>query len=39
VTALADQAKQVRPRDIVAIAHEVIRRRPAEMAADASSAA
>ena len=39
VTALADQAKQVRPRDIVAIAHEVIRRRPAAMAADASSAA
>src|ERR1700745_4422841 len=29
VTALADQSKQVRSRDIVAIAHEVIRRRPA----------
>jgi len=39
VTALADQAKQVRPRDIVAIAHEVIRRRPAAMAAESSSAA
>jgi 2-isopropylmalate synthase len=33
VTALADQAKQVRSRDIVAIAHEVIRRRPATMTA------
>jgi 2-isopropylmalate synthase len=39
VTALADQAKQVRARDIVAIAHEVIRRRPAAMAAESSSAA
>src|SRR5580692_9482057 len=39
VTALADQSKQVRPRDIVAIAHEVIRRRPAAMAAESSSAA
>jgi 2-isopropylmalate synthase len=39
VTALADQAKQVRSRDIVAIAHEVIRRRPAAMAAESSSAA
>src|SRR5713226_7577695 len=39
VTALADQAKQVRPRDIVAIAHEVIRRRPAAMAAESSPAA
>jgi 2-isopropylmalate synthase len=37
VTTLADQAKQVRSRDIVAIAHEVIRRRPAAMAAEASS--
>jgi 2-isopropylmalate synthase len=37
VTALADQAKQVRSRDVVAIAHEVIRRRPAAMAAEASS--
>jgi isopropylmalate/homocitrate/citramalate synthase len=37
VTALADQSKQVRPRDIVAIAHEVIRRRPA--AVESSSAA
>ena len=34
VTALADESKQVRPRDIVAIAHEVIRRRPAVMAAE-----
>jgi 2-isopropylmalate synthase len=39
VTALADQSKQVRPRDIVAIAHEVIRRRPTAMAAESSSAA
>jgi 2-isopropylmalate synthase len=39
VTALADQAKQVRPRDIVAIAHEVIRRRSAALAAESSSAA
>jgi 2-isopropylmalate synthase len=39
VTALADQAKQVRPRDIVAIAHEVIRRRPTAMAAESTSAA
>src|SRR2546427_2394557 len=39
VTALADQAKQVRARDILAIAHEVIRRRPAVIAAESSSAA
>src|SRR5881628_1666404 len=39
VTALADQSKQVRSRDIVAIAHEVIRRRPAAMAAESSSVA
>jgi 2-isopropylmalate synthase len=39
VTALADQAKLVRSRDIVAIAHEVIRRRPAAMAAESTSAA
>ena len=39
VTALADQSKQVRARDIVGIAHEVIRRRPAAMAAESSSAA
>jgi 2-isopropylmalate synthase len=39
VTALADQSKQVRARDVVAIAHEVIRRRPAAMAAESSSAA
>jgi 2-isopropylmalate synthase len=37
VTTLADQAKQVRPRDIVGIAHEVIRRRPAAMAAQSSA--
>ncbi len=35
VTALADRAKQVRPRDLVAIAHEVMRRRPAAVAAEA----
>jgi 2-isopropylmalate synthase len=34
VTALADESKQVRPRDIVAIAHEVIRRRSTAMAAE-----
>jgi 2-isopropylmalate synthase len=40
VTALADKAKQVRPRDLVAIAHEVMRRRPIPaMAAEATSAA
>jgi 2-isopropylmalate synthase len=39
VTALADQAKLVRPRDIVAIAHEVIRRRPAAVGAESTSAA
>jgi len=39
VTALADQAKQVRARDLVDIAHKVIRRRPAAMAAESSSAA
>jgi 2-isopropylmalate synthase len=39
VTALADLSKQVRTRDILAIAHEVIRRRPAAMAAESSSAA
>ena len=35
VTTLADKAKQVRPRDLVAIAHEVMRRRPAAVAAEA----
>ncbi len=35
VTTLADEAKQVRPRDLVAIAHEVMRRRPAAVAAEA----
>jgi len=39
VTALADQSKLVHARDILAIAHEVIRRRPAAMAAESSSAA
>ena len=34
VTALADEAKQIRPRDIVGIAHQVIRRRPAAVAAE-----
>ena len=37
VTTLADEAKQVRPRDLVGIAHEVLRRRPAAMAAEAAS--
>src|ERR1700693_1290412 len=39
VKALAEQAKQVRPRDIVAIAHEVIRRRSAALGAESSPAA
>jgi 2-isopropylmalate synthase len=39
VTALADQSKQVRQRDVVAIAHEVLRRNTAALAAEASSAA
>ena len=34
VTTLADESKQIRARDIVGIAHEVIRRRPAAMAAE-----
>jgi 2-isopropylmalate synthase len=38
VTALADQSKQVRPRDLVAIAHEVMRRK-SNLAAEASSVA
>src|SRR5260370_1101467 len=38
VTALSDQSKQVRPRDIVAIAHEVIRRRSAALAAEPAPA-
>jgi len=38
VNALADKSKNVRPRDLVAIAHEVLRRRPAAVAAEASSA-
>ena len=39
VTAVADQAKQVRARDLMAIAHEVIRRKAAPLANEASSAA
>ena len=39
VTALADQSKSVRPRDILTIAHEVIRRGASTVAAEASSAA
>jgi 2-isopropylmalate synthase len=39
VNALADKSKNVRPRDLVAIAHEVLRRRPAVVAAEASSTA
>jgi 2-isopropylmalate synthase len=39
VTALADQSKQVRSRDIVAIAHEVIRRRSTAMAPESTPAA
>ncbi|HUI76130.1 MAG TPA: 2-isopropylmalate synthase [Candidatus Acidoferrum sp.] len=39
VTSLADQAKTVRPRDLIAIAHEVIRRGAGAFAAEASSLA
>src|SRR5690242_2621537 len=39
VTTLADESKQVRARDILGIAHEVIRRRPAAMVAESSSIA
>jgi len=39
VTTLADQAKQVRARDIVGIAHEVIRRRPTAMPTESPSVA
>jgi 2-isopropylmalate synthase len=39
VTALADEEKAVRPRDILGIAHEVIRRGASAVAAEASSAA
>ena len=39
VTALADQSKTVRMREIVGIAHEVIRRGAAPVAAEANSAA
>src|SRR5260370_22115620 len=36
VTALADQSKEVRSRDIVAIAHEAIRRQSTAMAAESA---
>jgi 2-isopropylmalate synthase len=39
VTALADQSKQVRQRDLVAIAHEVMRRGATTLAKEASPAA
>jgi 2-isopropylmalate synthase len=39
VTTLADESKSVRPRDILGIAHEVIRRGASTVAAEASSAA
>src|SRR5262244_598218 len=39
VTLLADQAKTVRPRDILGIAHEVIRRGGSSVAAEATSVA
>jgi 2-isopropylmalate synthase len=39
VTALADESKLVRPRDILGIAHEVIRRGASTVPAEASSAA
>ena len=39
VTALADQSKTVRMREIVGIAHEVIRRGAAPVAAEANSSA
>jgi 2-isopropylmalate synthase len=39
VTALADESKSVRPRDILGIAHEVIRRGASPVAAEASSTA
>src|SRR5713226_6402340 len=39
VTALADKSKIVKSRDVVAIAHEVMRRGTATIAAEASSAA
>jgi 2-isopropylmalate synthase len=39
VTALADQSKQVRKRDLVAIAHEVMRRGATALAKEASPAA
>jgi len=38
VTALADESKSVRPRDLLGIAHEVIRRGATTVAAEASSA-
>ena len=39
VTALADESKSVRPRDILGIAHEVIRRGASTVRAETTSAA
>ena len=39
VTALADESKSIRPRDILGIAHEVMRRGASAVPAEASSAA
>ena len=39
VTTLADESKRVRARDILGIAHKVIRRRPTTMATESSSIA
>jgi isopropylmalate/homocitrate/citramalate synthase len=39
VTALADESKSVRPRDILGIAHEVMRRGASAVPAEATSAA
>jgi 2-isopropylmalate synthase len=39
VTAFADQSKEVRARDVIAIAHEVIRRKNSPVASEASPAA
>ena len=39
VTALADKSKQVRQRDLVAIAHEVMRRGSSAVPKEATSAA
>jgi 2-isopropylmalate synthase len=39
VTSLADESKNVRARDLMAIAHEVIRRKALAVASEASPAA